>query len=333
MSGTQSNTQWIRKWTVILAAGEDGVDLSQMHIKFEISQSEMGGGGVTPNHCFTRIYNLSDQTMKRIYALSAKSIGLTAAPGPEFARIIIQAGYENGNFGVVFDGTIKQLRNGKETSTDTFLDILASQYDVPYNFSVISRTLAPGVTPQQQAQALADSYSKYMSNPIALNDLSPMTGGVLPRGKVLYGMSREEFWNVGQTTGTKLVLVDGKLNALPFTGYLPGEAVVLNSQTGMVGMPTITQNGMEVQCLLNPKIRIGSRVQINNKDINEAQQLNVAATAEPFHMFASESADGIYRVLVHEMSGDTRGNEWHSKLTCLNIDPSANPNKSVLKYG
>lgn len=322
--------QFGRAWQLVLVAGERGLDLSQLHLRFETTQMDTQ----TPNTCFVRIYNLAQSTVDRIYALSAPSIAGNA--GSEYARVIVQAGYVKGNFGVIFDGTLKQIRSGRETNVDSFVDLLAADIDLPYNFGTIRKTLGPGVTPQQQAESIREAFNQYANPQIGAGDLGAMgAGGTLPRGKVLWGMARDEWRLLGNTTGTKMFVQDGKLIAMPFTGYLPGEAVVINSFTGMVGTPELTQNGLELTCLLNPKIRIGTRIKVNNAEVNKSVVVN-RGTQPPLNdltLFAAENADGIYRVAVHEMEGDTRGTPWYSRLTGLSVDPSASPDKSVYKYG
>jgi hypothetical protein len=50
---------------------------------------------------------------------------------------------------------------------------------------------------------------------------------------------------------------------------------------------------------------------------------------------ATVANDGLYRVIVAEHSGDTRGtgNDWYTELTCLDIDPSSPTASSVLANG
>jgi hypothetical protein len=333
VSGTAPSDQFGRKWSLIIAVGATGIDLSNLHLRFELKQSDTQ----TPNTAYARVYNLSQNTLNRIYSLSAQSQGYAVtAKGAEYARLIIQAGYQPpGNFGVIFDGTIKQLKRGRERNVDSYLEVLASDVDLPYNFGLISQTLAGGVTPQQQLGAIVKGQNQYADDPVALGDLSGMTGGVLPRGKVLWGMGRDEYWNLGQTTGTKLFIINGTLQAMPLTGYLPGQAVVLNSKTGMIGTPEATQNGIEITCLLNPKLRIGTLVQINNADINQSTVLNrgVGGVLNDISLFASTTNDGFYRIAAIDYEGDTRGEPWYCQLTCLSVDVSAPAGSAVLPYG
>ena len=45
---------------------------------------------------------------------------------------------------------------------------------------------------------------------------------------------------------------------------------------------------------------------------------------------AQVSTDGLYRVFVAEHSGDTRGSEWYTDLTCLAVNPQT---QQVADYG
>jgi hypothetical protein len=43
--------------------------------------------------------------------------------------------------------------------------------------------------------------------------------------------------------------------------------------------------------------------------------------------------DGFYRVLVAEHVGETRGNDWYTELTFLDVDISSLASSSVLANG
>ncbi len=315
------------------AAAQPGLDLSQFRIQFRVSAMDVDA----PPTTVIRVLNLADVTAQRVQK--------------EFQNVTLQAGYENGNFGVVFKGSIVRVRRGRVPpgNTDTFVDIMASNFDAVYNFGVVNQTLKAGSTLLQRANAVKDSVNsspaaqgagnalasgiQYGSIPTSFN-----TGGTLPRGKVLFGLARDQLTSLADSGGcTWCVGEDGKIYVLPLTGYRPGEAVVLTSQTGMLGVPEATQNGIEVRSLLNPLIKLGTRIQLDNKSITTTT--NKSATGFPaygdFQFFASTSADGFYRVLVAEHEGDTRGtgDDWVTKITALSVDQSAAPGSSVAAYG
>lgn len=288
-----THDQWIRKATLVVSDDSDGLDLSELHFKFDVMQSDFE----SPDNSYIRVYNLSDSTAKKIQN--------------EFTKVTLQAGYQNGAFGTIFSGTIKQTKRGRENATDKYLDIIATDSDINYNFGVVNKTLEAGAEPSDISSALASAMDASISYE------SYNVGASLPRGKVLYGMARTHMRALAKTTKTTWSLQDGKLVIIPKTGYLPNEAVVLNSKTGLVGLPEQTEDGIKAVCLLNPNIVIGSRVQIDNESIQK-QTFSTSYTA--INMYPSIAADGIYRVLVAEYHGDTRGHEWYTTITGLTIN-------------
>jgi hypothetical protein len=167
-------------------------------------------------------------------------------------------------------------------------------------------------------------------------------GGTLPRGKVVFGLWSEHFNNVADSTGSVWSIgPDGTVNFHPLTGYLPGDAVVINAQTGMIGVPSATIQGIEVNCLLNPLIKPGTRIQLNNADLttqtNTTSQVGFPAYADYQSQFvASTSTDGVYMALVVEHEGDNRdpGAAWLTKIIALAVDNSGNSGAgSVPAYG
>lgn len=316
MSGTDGQ-QWIRKAGLyVLPQGDQpGLDLSELRFVFQVRAQDT----TTPNTAVIRVYNMSDKTAERVRK--------------EFTRVVVQAGYVNTSYGVIFDGTICQTRMGRERNVDSYVDILAADGDAPYNMAIINTTLAPGATNQQQLAAIDKSIQPFGSGLATQNGLP---GGVLPRGKVLFGGPLLELDNITRTAGYTWTFQNGKVVPIPLTGYLPNEVVVLSSQTGLIGVPEVTQQGVQVVCLINPKIRIGTRIQINNDLINRVNDRGpgiLPSYANPFAgAYAMTTADGIYRVLVQEFEGDSRGNPWYARLTCLAVDPSAKPAASVQRY-
>lgn len=324
-----SDQQWLRKIGLVVlqsqfgggGAGDQGpvpsgtdrsgLDLSAMRIKFKVLAMDVD----TPPTAVIRVYNLSDDTANRVQK--------------EFQDVILQAGYEGGSFGQIFTGTIKQFRRGKEDATSKFLYIMAADGDAAYNFGVVSKSLAAGASPKQQIEAITQqTAAKGLASGTIPAELG--TGGTLPRGKVLFGLARDRLTDIAATTNYSWRIVGGKVEFTKLTGYKSGEAVVLNAATGMISMPEATVGGIHVRALLNPRIIVGGRIQIDNASIN---QLTVKEQGFPRHTDltfpAATTEDGFYKVLVVEHFGDTQGQQWYSDITALAIDASAAPDESV----
>lgn len=304
--------QYLRTCKLIVSGNDlNGLDLSALRIKFSVKRSDT----MTPNVADIRVYNLDEQTALRIKK--------------EFTKVVLEAGYQ-GNSGVIFQGNIKQVIIGRESATDTFIDIVAGDGDRAYNFAIVNTTIAKGGTQSDQVQAAIGAMAPKGVTAGHLGDLPP---NQLPRGKAMYGNARTYLRDAAQTTQHSWSIQDEKVTFVGKKAYLPGERVVLTSKTGMIGTPQQTNEGVNVKCLLNPNIKIASRIEIDNKSIAQFK-INLSVPNSPANIPAPLTADGVYYVLVAEHTGDTRGIEWYTNLICLNIDVTTNPINSVqIGYG
>lgn len=315
-----SDVQYLRKASLLVVEGDEALDLSAMHFQFATRQADEE----SPDNCSIRVYNLSEDTVKRIKG--------------EYSKVVLQAGYESSAFGVIFQGTIKQFRSGKDpVGINTYLDILVADGDMAYNFAVVNKTLAAGSTPSQRLDAMVGAMAPKGVEPGKL--IVPSTGGVLPRGKVLFGLARAALRQETASQGSTWTISNGQVNVVPLDGYLPSEAVVLSSASGLIGRIEQTEDGMRCRALINPKLVIGALVQIDNASINTTEQApnsEIAGGQVPYdkwagvQQFATVAADGLYRVYSAEFIGDTRGPEWYVDMVALAVDPVT---KKVKPYG
>lgn len=313
MTGQQ---QWLRKLFLIVSEGTQGIDLSELRVRFKVTAAD----AESPNAASIRVYNLADATVKRVQS--------------EYTHVTLQAGYEEGSFGVIFQGTIKQFRTGKENNIDSFLDILASDGDIAYNFGTLNKTLAAGAKQSDVLSAVANQVGLGVGYlPPDINGSNPQE---LARGKVLWGMARSQLRRSANTLGATWSIQNGKVQVIPLTGYLPNEVVEISSLTGMIGVPEQTAGGIKLRCLINPKMAVGGLIKINNKDINRLVESSKNIYGVPYNQWAgiqyasTLSNDGIYRIYVIEYEGENRGESWYADLTCLAVDQSTG---KVKAYG
>nr|WP_322080218.1 hypothetical protein [Burkholderia cenocepacia] len=298
--------QFGRKVSLIIGpdAG-DALDLSGLRIAFRVQR----GDTQTPNSLRARVYNVSDNTAQR-------------AESKEFTRIVLQAGYE-GNYGIIFDGSIIQVRRGRESPTDTYMDITAADGDMAYNFAVVNTTLAAGATQADVVDACLKAMGKFG---VTAGYIVDLPSNPLPRGKVLFGMARDHLETVARTTQTLWSIQDGQLQIVPETSYAPGDIPVINAKSGMVGLPEQTANGITVRMLLNPSIKIGRLIHLNNSSVQEFEY-GLSIQDQPNNGFYATqnkfNSDGYYYVMTNETWGDTRGNDWYTEVVCLAADATA----------
>lgn len=294
--------QYLRKISLKIGSDTEAIDLSDLRIRFAVRRGTIS----TPNTADIRVYNVSAATAKK-------------AQLKEFGRVVLQAGYA-GNYGVIFDGTIKQVRRGRESQTDTYLDITAADGDSAYNWSVINMSLAAGSTAQDHLKAAIQAME---GRGVTMGESGPLSERKLPRGKVMFGLTRDVLDNLGRTQDVSWSIQDGKMTLIPNTAYLPGDAIVVNYQTGMVGLPEQTQNGVNVRMLLNPSVKIGRLLRLDNASIQQFRygvSLRDQAYNDIIHNQIALNADGVYKVMVADHYGDTRANEWYTDVICISVD-------------
>jgi len=303
-----SKAQQFGRVCTLLVSDKKGkaFDLSALRIKFAVKKS----GVMTPNVADIRVYNLD--------------LDLAGKIKKEFTRVILQAGYV-GNYGVIFKGNVKWSALGRESATDTFLDLVAGDGDQAYNFSIVNKTIAAGSSPNDQLNAALTAMN---ANGVGQNYVGALPASKLPRGKVMYGNSRDYIKNLADSHGSTWSIQDEQVVFISQGTYLPGTAVVLTSKTGMIGTPEQTVEGINCKCLLNPKLKCHGRVKLDNKSVAK-YKINPLVLGSPANTPVPITADGMYYISVAEHSGDTRGVEWYTNLVCLHIDISSNPLNSV----
>lgn len=291
----------------------NGLELSEFRVKFLINRADVQ----SPANADIRIYNLSDDTMSQIRE--------------EFTHVFLQGGYE-ANFGLLFNGKVRQFRKGRENPTDTYLDILAQDGDEGYNYAVMNTTLPGGWNQDEMHAEIVKAFDPFG----VVEGYKPTFGGpALPRGRVMYGMARDYMRTLAEGAGASWHIADGQINVIPLASTLPGDAIVINSASGMIGIPQQTINGVTVRALINPRIKHGGTIQLNNADIQQ-QPFNISynpglanntfsqdGTGNDVVTNTGFDTDGNYKVYSITMTGDTRGQEWYFDIVCVGIDATA----------
>ena len=293
------------------------MDLSEFRVRFDLHPLPLAAPAIGK----ILVTNLSPQ---RARALAAKD--------SEFKKITLDAGYEDGH-GILFKGNIIQGIYGRESPTDTLLTIVAADGDHGHNNATVSTTHPAGSTPQDHFNTALSALGKFgITKGFIGVDLSTP---VYPRAVTLYGMARNVLHLIAQNKNAMLFYDREEVTMIPRGGSRPDGAIVLNSRTGLIGMPTQTPDGIFARCLINPKIRRGSLVQINEKDIQRAvaevsPMGDNSLGLKQLDAFASIATDGLYVVTKIDIFGDTRGQPWYMDLAMY--AQGGFPSKAQLPY-
>ena len=244
---------------VAQAAGGQTIDVSQLRCRFQIKQHNLMG----PDKAIIKITNQNPVIARKF-----------VTPNAEFTTISIYTGWEDegGTVAMIFSGHIVQAFYGRENPTDTLTTIVATAGHQAHNYATLSTTLPAGSTQMDQLNAAAKAMGKYG---ITLGYVDPslnLGATKYPRAMPLWGMARNVLHNISRSHDAQVSYKNGQIQVLGKNSALPGGAVVLNSKTGMVGMPTQEIGGIMVRSLINTKIRCGGQIKIDQKDIQQLVQ-------------------------------------------------------------
>ncbi|MGR7993815.1 phage protein [Xanthobacter sp. ZOL 2024] len=296
--------QWIRECRLYVGTGSEAIDVSDLRIRFNVEMATRS----TPWRADATISNLSNATANKI----SKT---------EYAKLTLEAGYD-GNFATIFDGQIVQKRGpARETPVDTYFNIQARTEQTAYSYAMMSKTLASGHTFKDQIDACLEALKPYGITAGNIPDLGSVK---MPRGRAMFGMVRHQLRSICQTVGANWWIKGGKLQIVKYTEALEGNTVVLNSGTGMIGMPVQTMDGcVEARCLLNPRLEVGGSVQIDEASIQRTK-LTLTSTQTEIRdaswLQNSIAADGLYKIVFLSHVGDTRGTEWYSDIVGIPLN-------------
>jgi hypothetical protein len=306
--------QWLRKCELIVAdENGKGIDLSELKIKFNITRPS----AVYPTVGIFKIYNLNDETRNKI----SKN---------EYKLIKFSAGYKE-NYGQIFTGQIQYTYTGRDSPTDDYVVIQAGDGDQAYNDAKINITISAGYIQEEVDRLLMRNIEKYGILSGIRPDFSPT---VAPRGKVLFGMQRDCLSDFAKQNNAEWRIEDGQCHIIPKNTYLT-EAVVLNYNTGLIGTPEQTIGaGINVKCLINPKIRPGTLIRLDNKSINNTGLSTRAINMNENHegskdIPAAFDTDGDYVVINVSYFGDTRETMYYTELVCVAKSDQTLLNKSA----
>ena len=263
---------------VIPKEGGEGLNLSALRIVFSVEKATKG----TPNFSRISVYNLNQNTISGI------KVGDT---------VVLEAGYEDGNVGMIFTGEIVQPYISREGSVDIALNLICQDGDQYLTSSFTAQTLAKGSTLSDAANACLDG----MDQNIMTDDLGDKS---YIRGKVIFGKSADIMTRIANTVKAQFFVCDGKVNIAGAKDYDGETAVELNPMTGLIETPNQTDDGVSAKCLLNPSLKLNSLIHINARLVAEQQAKDPKKITEV-------NADGIYRIVKMVYEGDTRGGSWY----------------------
>ena len=276
---------WLRKIRVRFFGGggelyvNQGVDTQvQQFVEFFVERSI----SATANDANIRIHNLSEASRNSI--------------GNEFTDVEIEAGFippgGPDNTGIVFSGQIRDFEHTRE-GANIVTTVNAGDGDRAVRKSTISKTYPAG-TPVETV--VEDIYAEFEKEGVKKGEwlFPPMEPFIRPYS--ITGAGARELNTLGRSNGFYWNIQNQFMEIIPRDLYLPLVTLV-NKDTGMIGFPKVTDNGIRVTSLINPEIRANRLIKV------ESEVVDLNATNGEYRVgrvdYKADNQTGEFLMIIH----------------------------------
>lgn len=299
---------YTRNWSVHIEGLGTYTQADGLRVRFNIKHSTVEATGTATIRLTNNLRSAAERFCKDPH-IEGKIVG-------------ISAGYD-GNSGVIFAGHVVRAIYGRENPTDTLTQILCTDGAHAISYATVNKSFPPGSTPKDHYDEALKEMQKYAVKPGFTGQSIDLSQPKYPRSVALFGMARKVLDDIAKLKKANWSVQDGLVDMVTGADAKSGGAYVLNSQTGLIGMPTLTPEGVYVRALINPQLRKNMQVHIDQSLI-QGYLPELGPTGQVTPQFqgqgvtvATTAADGIYNIVWIDIEADTRGQPWYQDMLCL----------------
>lgn len=277
--------QYLRKVRATFNGGllinPGGINPHDIRIEFNIDKDTSS----SPNSAEITIFNLSESHRNSV--------------GKEFDAIILEAGYippeGSGNVGVIFKGAVRDVEHRRE-GPNILTIISCGDGSKALRRATISKSFPKGTPVKDVVDELSKQLEKEGVSRGEWKFPNDVESKTFKRPYAVCGSCARELDTIGRGNGFYWNLQNETMEIIPSDGFIGG-VVLITPETGMIGTPAITDNGVRVKALLNAEVRPNRRVQLKS----ETLEMN--------------GDDGMYRVTGASYSGNNMDGEMVVDIT------------------
>lgn len=263
--------QFGRQLKLVIGNENESLEITHLRVTFNVKKTLTP----EPNPAVIRIYNLN--TSHR-HLLTSKI----------FNRAALSVGYNE--IRKIYEGDIVEVNTLRE-GEDFISELTCGDGFSAFTSSIINKTLSSG---NSDAQILQEN-TQAMGIEHGVVDLPK--DRQLPRGKVMFGDPRELLHKIAKNNDAQWSIQNGKMTVLPKQKVLAeDEGFVLSQETGLIGFPEKSDDGLHLTCLCNPALNIGGLVRVQS---------------------ITSEYNGDYKITALTHEGDYLGDNWFSQITCI----------------
>lgn len=307
VSGATGARQFGRSWklTINTVPSETGIQqkitaLSNswspepLHITFETFQSVNSALW----YADISIYNLDSSTLNAVITQ-----GMT---------VVLEAGYMNQPYGVIFEGTIFQPLWERENVTDFKLTLHCIVGFITNGNNFSAQSFAKGLTQRQLVARMATGASTPIPLVINAEADSELSQTTQSRGGIIFGQPDTYFEQATKYSGLNTWQSNAQASIIALRQSKTAPTVKFGVGNGLLGTPQQTQFGVDCRVLLDPRITPATQIYLDQTSLT-VRQLPLSANGTTYPSILSQS--GYYAVLAVRHIGDSRGNTWETQVT------------------
>ena len=237
------------KTTIILGEGEfDGGGNTKIIEGLATTVQVTKAGLPEKNSAEVRIQGLKLSDMEQLTFLSF-------LPG-EYRKnhILIEAGDKGGELSVVFKGDITAASADFSTAPDITMKFNA----LTAGWSVLIADSPTSVQGEATAERLISQFATQAGFNFINNGVTESV-----KNATFNGSPVQKAQQVADEVGCELLMDDETWIIQPW-GKPRGDAVLLKADSGMIGYPSFTQDGITCECFYNPRLQLGGQIKIES---------------------------------------------------------------------
>lgn len=263
----------------------DGFQQNPLQVKFFVDQTPNG----RVSYADIKIYGLSRETIKRVRE--------------QYTDVHLVAGYAD-HFGTVFLGHLIRSTNLRE-GPNQYLQLFCRSGGKPV---YVNQSWGKG-TPQKQ---IIEDVAKTFGYPVEFHgDFSSLPRA--PAGNVLSMGSKMAMDKLAASWGFRWMVRNQVVLIVADNAVIEGEEYIYSGLTGMIGLPRITEKGVDVTVKMNPSLRPGATYRI------QSEGGRFVSNEVYYDAFHPPLVTGRFKIISMRINGDFYGDPWDMELEGIRV--------------
>lgn len=236
-----------------------------------------------PNTCEITMWGLNRDRQAELEAIAPRGTKQATVGIP----CEIEAGYAD-DTSLLWRGDLRTVETTDE-GPEVITHLTSGDGEKSWKHARLHVSYGPQTSVETSLRAIARSLGVAEGNLSKVVSRLKVGGSAIwPTGKVFTGAVSRQLMSIARSADLEVSIQDGALQFLDRGKALEGTALKLNSDTGLIGSPSIDNEGIVTfSTLMIPDLRCGGAVVLDAKRVK-----------------------GNYRIIEIEWHGDTSGEDW-----------------------